>query len=276
MTRTWTTTTRTAMRREMRTVARALRGWRALAVLALVGAVPLGAQSAGPVEIPLFTQGGRMVIPATAADGTALRFLVSTGSTVTVLSETGAARAAEGGATIGGVPVNMENAVTVSDEDLTVDGTVMDGLVSNNTLYDFDVLFDVPEGRLVLRPIGRSVTWPGVRLSDPVPLRVYHGVVLALDVEIDGTAYPAMLELGATALLANEAVLKENDIREGRVDLTLGSTVLSGLPIELSDNPTIGRFSPNGDGFVIVGAPPALECAVAISWVHRELRTCVR
>ena len=264
------------MGREMRTVARALRGWRALAVLALMGALPLGAQSAGPVEIPLSTHGGRMVIPATAADGTALRFLVSTGSTVTVLSETGAARVADGGATIGGVPVNMENAVTVSDEDLTVDGTVMDGLVSNNTLYDFDVLFDVPEGRLVLRPIGRSVTWPGVRLSDPVPLRVYHGGVLALDAEIDGTAYPAMLELGATALLANEAVLKENDIREGRVDLTLGSTVLSGLPIELSDNPTIGRFSPNGDGFVIVGAPPALECAVAISWVHRELRTCVR
>lgn len=217
-----------------------------------------------------------MVIPAVAADGTELTFLVSTGSSVTVLSQSGAAKIGDGGATMGGLPINMQNAQTIADADLTVDGTVMDGLVSNNTLNEFDILFDVPGGRLVLQPFGRTVEWPGMTLSDPVPLRIFHGVVAALDVVIDGTTYPAMLELGASSLLANEAVFQENQIAGGTADLTLGAVTFTDLPIEASDNPVISRFSPNGDGFVIVGAPPALDCAISLSWVHREMRTCIR
>lgn len=248
-----------------------------LLMAALAGGVqPVHAQPKSPVEIPLSLHGNRMVVPATSEDGTSLRFLVSTGSAVTVLSESGAARIGGGGTEMGGIPINMEGAVTVPDSDLTVDGVVMDGLVSNNTLYDFDVLFDVPGGRLVLKPFGRMVTWPGMALSEPVPLRVYHGVVLALDVKVNGSPYPAMLELGSPSLLANTAVLEETGIGNGTADLTLGAVVLNGLPIERSDHPVIGRFSPNGDGFVLVGTPPALDCAMAVSWVHRELRTCVR
>ena len=217
-----------------------------------------------------------MVIPGTAVDGADLSFLVSTGSSVTVLSESGAARIGDGGATIGGIAVAMGNAVTVPDADLTVEGRVMDGLVSTSTLRDFDVLFDAPGGRLVLKPLGREVSWPGVTLSEPMPLRVYHGVVLSLDVEVDGNPYPAMLELGAPALLVNEAVMAETGVADGRAALTVGTVTLPGLPMEVSDNPVLQRFSPNGDGFVIVGAPLVQGCAVAVSWVHREVRTCVR
>jgi hypothetical protein len=171
----------------------------------------------------------------------------------------------------------MEDRRTVDDADLTVDGVVMDGLVSNNTLNAFDVLFDVPGGRLVLKPFGRSVSWPGVDLADPVRLRVYHGVVLALDVTVQGETYPAMLDLGVPALLVNEAVLHGTGVADGgSASLGLGATTFRDVPVELSDHPSIRRFSPNGDAFVVVGSPPALACPVAISWVHRELRTCVR
>jgi hypothetical protein len=218
-----------------------------------------------------------MVVPVQAADGTPLRFLVSTGSPVTVLSQSGSARIGDGVPTLGGIPVNMEDHATRPDADFTVDGVVMDGLVSNNTLNEFDVLFDAPGGRLVLKPFGRTVEWPGMTLSDPVRLRVYHGVVLALDLELNGVAYPAMLELGAPELLVNQSVLDGTGLATGgKGVLKLGATAFENVPVELSDHPSIARFSPNGDGFVVLGTAPALACPIAISWVHRELRTCVR
>jgi hypothetical protein len=244
---------------------------------AAAGQTTAPAPAQAPVEIPLSVRAGHMLVPVRAADGTELTFLVSTGSAVTVLSESGAARIGEQALTLGGVPVNMEDHETLGDATLTVDGMVMDGLVSNNTLSAYDVLFDVPGGRLVLKPFGRAVEWPGVPLSDPVRLRIYHGVVLALDVKVQGHMYPAMLELGAPALLVNEAVLRETGIADGSADsFELGSTTYHDVPMRLSDHPVIARFSPRGDGFVLVGTPPALDCPIAISWVHSELRTCVR
>ncbi len=235
------------------------------------------ALSQSPVEIPLSARAGHMVVPVRTADGNELTFLVSTGSAVTVLSESGAARVGGQALTLGGVPVNMEDHETLYDASLTVDGQVMDGLVGNNTLSGYDVLFDVPGGRLVLKPFGRAVEWPGVALSEPVRLRIYHGVVLALDVKVQGHIYPAMLELGAPALLVNEAVLRETGITDGSADsFELGATTFHDVPDRLSDHPVIARFSPRGDGFVLVGTPPVLECAIAISWVHSEIRTCAR
>jgi hypothetical protein len=244
---------------------------------AAVGPTAARAQDGAAVEVPLSVRAGRLVVPVRAADGTELSFLVSTGSAVTVLSASGATRAGGGPLTLGGLPVDLEGHQTVDDATLRVDGVVMDGLVSNNTLNDFDVLFDVPGGRLLLKPFGRAVTWPGVTLSEPVRLRVYHGVVLALDVEVQGRTYPAMLDLGAPALLVNQAVLDEAGVTGGTVErFALGATEFRDLPVRVSDHPSIARFSPGGDGFVVVGAPPAMACAIAVSWVHRELRTCVR
>jgi hypothetical protein len=251
----------------------------ALGLLLALAGWPLDArgQDGGAAEVPLEVRGGRMVVSARAADGAELRFLVSTGSAVTVLSKSGAGKIGDQGVTLGGAPVNMENRETVPDDQLTVDGIVMDGLVSNNTLNGFDVLFDAPGGRMVLKPFGRAVEWPGMELSEAIRLRVYHGVVLALDLEVNGRPYPAMLELGAPSLLVNQAVLDEAGVTDGAVaTLGLGPTSFRDVPVELSDHPIIQRFSPRGDGFVIVGTPPALECPVAISWVHREMRTCVR
>jgi hypothetical protein len=250
------------------------------ALILVVGALsPLHGRAGtdDPVEVPLAVRDGRMVVPVRTPDGAELSFLVSTGSAVTVLSESGAARAAGRDLTLGGVPLDMEGVRTVEDGSLTVDGTVMDGLVGVNTLNRFDVLFDAPGGRLVLQPVGPAVAWPIAGLSEPVRLRVYHGVVLGLDVEVNGVEYPAMLELGSPALLVNQRVLEEAGIDGETVDrMRLGSSTFHDVPVRLSDHPVIARFSPGGDGFVLVGTPPALACPVAISWVHREMRTCAR
>ena len=49
---------------------------------------------------------------------------------------------------------------------------------------------------------------------------------------------------------------------------------VEGIPVRVMDLEVLRRFSPNGDPFVLVGAPLAYRCALAISWAHREIRTC--
>lgn len=237
-----------------------------------------GAQGADALEVSLETRGGYLVVPVTTSDGTELAFALSTGSTQTVLTESGLERIGDGRTlTLGGLPVPMESIHTVPDEGLTVEGEVLDGMVGANMLNGFDILVDVPGGKLALRPVGRSPEWQGAGLGDPVPLRVYHGIVLGLDVEVNGTEYPAMLDLGTRSLLINERVKEEGGIEGGRArSVRVGAATFTDVPAELSDHPVFRRFSPTGDGFVIVGAAITLGCPLSISWVHREMRTCAR
>lgn len=236
------------------------------------------AQASETIVVPLDLHGGRLVVPARTADGTELAFVVSTGSGVTVLSEsTAALLGAQPELSLGGTPVAMEGRRTLPDRDLVTDGRSMAGMIGSNTLNRFDVLVDVPGGRLALKPVGRSVSWEGVTLSEPVPLRVFHGVVLGLDVEVNGNGYPALLDLGTPTLVVNERVMKEAQIQGGQVKaFGVGGTILPGLPVRHEELDAFRMMSPNGEGVVLVGAPLAHDCAVSLSWVHRELRTCVR
>ena len=249
-----------------------------LAILAAVITAPAAAQGHGheTVEIPLRVHGGKMIVPVQAPDGTPLEFIVSTNATV--FSETGAKRlAGQTDLTFGGVPIVTADAPTMPDADLTVAGTVFDGMVGSTTLNQFDVLFDVPGGRLVLKKIGRSVQWDGMTMSDPVQLRIYHGTVISLDVELNGKAYGAMLELGTASVVVNDRVRTEASLEENQAGtFKIGGTTYSDLPVEVEELPVFRRFAPNGDGFVLIGAPIAVDCAISISYVHQELRTCVR
>ena len=254
-----------------------------LPLLLLSAVLPGGvqAQSGTPpvLEVPLHHHQGRLWVPVQGGDGTELRFLLSTGTPFTVLSETGAARAS-GALTLGGLEqasVDLTDAQTMDDASLTWKGERFDGMVAPNTLNAFDLLLDGPGGRLLLRPVGPPVSWEGYELSRPVRLQVYHGVVLALQVAMGGTSYPAMLELGTPMLLGNPAVGEAGAIVEGRApSLEIGGATWSDLPAEVEDHPSIRRFSPNGDPFVIVGGLIAVDCPISISWVRAELRTCVR
>lgn len=236
-----------------------------------------GATLAKTVEVPLRVQSGRPVV-SVKAGGEDHDFVLSTGSGSTVLSASLAERLGEAPELwLGDVPVEMTGAATLTDEQLTFDGVRVAGMIGANTLNQFDVLVDVPGGRLVLAPIGTEVSWEGVALSDPVRLRVFHGIVLSFDVELDGTTYPATLDLGTPMLVVNEGVrtdLKLDD--EDTATLTLGGATQADLPVHVLDLPVLQRFSPDGAGFVLVGAPLVWDCALSVSWVHQELRTCVR
>jgi hypothetical protein len=249
-----------------------------IAALAAFMVAPAAAQVQGPetVEIPLRVHGGKMVVPVEAPDGTQLDFIVSTNTTL--FSETGAKRiAGQSGLTLGGVPVTTEDARTVPDAELTVAGKIFDGIVGSQTLNQFDVLFDAPGGRLVLKPIGRSVEWEGMTLSDPVPLRIFHGRAIGFDVELNGTPYPAMLDVGRGGLAVNQPVKRSLSIEGDRAEtLKVGDTMYADLPLRVLDMETIQGWDPQGNGFVFVGAPIAVDCAISVSYVHQELRTCVR
>lgn len=249
----------------------------AILLTGLVPAVGTGQQGDGAIALPLSQHEGRLVVPVYTEGGRELSFLVSTASAVTVVSQSVANALGSGGLRLGEAPVVLDGMQAVPAGDLVVEGRTFHGQIGNNTLNRYDVLFDLPGGWLLLKPFARRVSWDGYDLGPPVRLRVYHGVVLGLDVEVAGRSYPAMLALGSPELLVNDRVLTETGaVDGGRTSLGLGPVRLADVPIRRSEHPVLARFSPAGDGFVLVGSTPALRCPLAISWVHREVRSCPR
>jgi hypothetical protein len=244
--------------------------------LALV-APKVAAQSSG-TEVPLAVVGGRLAVTVHDADGAAFVFALTTGSPVTVLTESTALALGPGARLdLGGVPVSLDHADTIPDERLVSGGTAFAGMVGVNTLGDFDILLDAPGGRLILEPVGPTVSWPGTPLSDPLPVRVYHGVVIGLDVRLNGRELQAMLDLGTPQLVVNEGA-RPDGLRgaEGTASLALGGVTLEGLPLSVRDLPVFERWDPTNRGFVLVGAAIAYDCAVSLSWARGEMRTCLR
>ncbi len=239
---------------------------------------PVGARAQGSdvIEVPLRVEDGRLIVPVEASDGSQLQFIVST--SYTGLSQSGRARlAAEASLTLGGVEIHMDDMPPFPDEELTVSGKVMDGMVGSSTLNQFDVLIDAPQGRLLLKPIGRAVAWPGVALSQPTRVRVMHGLLIGLDVEFDGELYGATLELNRPAHVVNQAVKAQAGLDDDDVGtLRLGYATFADTPVQVRDLPLFAGWDPRGNGFVVVAAPIAFDCAIALSWVHMEIRTCVR
>lgn len=232
---------------------------------------------AGVVEVRLALRDGRLVVPVGTDDGRELSFALSTGSDRTILTESGEQRIGGAALDLVGLPLPTTPHATVRDADLTVGGEVLDGQISSNMLADYDLLVDVPGGRLVLKPIGPSVSFDGVALSEPIPLRILHGVVISLDVELNGAPFPASLDLGARTLIANRGVQSDLSIdAEDTVTLGLGAATFEDVPVRVLDLDIFERWSPTGSGFVIVGAPVLERCAMSLSWAHAELRTCDR
>lgn len=254
----------------------------ALALGGVAPPPPVGAQvaagSAPPVEVPLTFVDGRPTVPVVGADGTQLRFAVSSGNGTTVLTESLAAKHdAIARLTLGGLPVPMDGMATVPDASLGGSSGALDGIVGANMLRDFDVLLDGPGARLVLRPVGRAVAWPGVALSAPIPLRIFHGMVISLDVALNGRDYPATLDTGTPFVVANPSAGQALGLSgTGRVSASFGGTTVGDVPVRVEDHHVLRRWSPDGSPFVLVGGVIARDCAVSISWVHRELRVCAR
>ena len=56
----------------------------------------------------------------------------------------------------------------------------------------------------------------------------------------------------------------------------MGYSGYANLPVAVRDLPLFQGWDPDGKGFVVIGAAITYDCALAISWVHQEIRTCVR
>jgi hypothetical protein len=253
-----------------------LAGFVAALVLA-VPSVPLTAQSAPSLQVPLSVQGGRLAVTVIAA-GTELTFAVTTGAPVTVLTESTARLldSAEG-VSLAGLEIPTAQAHTIPDEELATPEGQLAGMIGGDVLSRFDVLLDVPGGRLVLKPVGAAVSWPGTTLSEPKRLRIYHGVIIGLDVELDGRPLQAMLDLGTPAVVVNEGARPKGVTGgEARTEVALGTVTLSDLPLLVRDLPLFERWDPDARGFALIGAPVAWDCAIALSWAHAEMRTCLR
>lgn len=251
----------------------------AVGIFAISGLGPAPVLSSRPpVEVPLRMEAGRLIVPVQTGAGDVMEFVLSTGIVTTIVSETSAQRLGDAPELkMGTVSVKTDHLASLPDDQLTFGGKRFDGMVGPNTLNDFNILIDVPNGKLLLQPFGTSVAWEGVPLSEPVRLRVFHGAVLSLDLQLNGRPYGAMLDLGTPNVIVNERVQTETDLAD--VDtgaITVGGTSFSELPIQVLDLDIFDRWVPNGDGFVLLGSAILRECAMSLSWVHREMRMCVK
>lgn len=228
-------------------------------------------------EAPLRVVAGHLVTEVTAPDGRSLPVLVGTGNSVTVLTESAAERLGPDPALdLGGVPVRMEGVHTVPDDDLVIAGERLAGQIGANTLAEHDVLFDAPHGRLILALAGSDDPWPDLTLGPPIRLRVFHGIVVSLDVTVEGADLMASLDLGRPETLVNAALVERFGL-DGRAALALGlGDRTFHVPFAVSDHPIFERWDPTGQGFAMLGSSFVAECALSVSWVRRELRTCVR
>lgn len=253
-----------------------LRG--ALLLLSMTAVLVPGifAQERTRVEVPLRLEGGRLLVPVKSADGETMDFMVTNGQGLTLLAESLVERlGSTPELTLGGIPVPTEGSVVVEDHRFREDGVSFQGIVGANTLNQFDVLFDVPGGRLVLQEVGGAVQWPGVELSEPSPIQVYHGVALAMEAHVNGTSYRASLDLGRKASIANQGLADAESLGNGAgVQLRFAGVDRADHPLEVQDLEIFQRWAPDGRPFLLMGIPLVADCALSISWAHQEIRTC--
>lgn len=228
-------------------------------------------------EVPLRVENGRLLVPVEIAPGIETDFIVSTANTVTVLSQAFIDNhGIEGDLYLGDIALNLDGYAVVPHDQLNSGSSTIVGIIGANTLNEFDMLIDAPGRRLVLKEVGRALEFDAVTLGDAVRLRVFHGMLLGTDVDVAGTTIPALLDTGTSGVLLNTPGSVASGVADGdSATLTTGTTSLVSAAVTVSDSPLMERWDPNGAGFVIVGAPIAYDCALAISWVHREMRRCV-
>lgn len=250
----------------------------AAAVLMAGVASSAAAQTADtqPVEVELHVHRGRLFVPIEADDSTSMEFLLGTGWSTGLTASTAARLGDQPELTLGGIAIPAGDLSTYPDSMLTIDGTTLAGVLGPNTLSRFDVLIDVPGGRLVLKPVGGVVQWEGMTMSEPLDLRIMHGVEIWLRVELDGNPYQAILDLGTPTVVANKRVQADTGLDDDdRTTLRFGDTTLTDVPVFMREL-DLGGFTVGSGGFVIIGAPILYDCAISLSWVHQEMRMCVR
>lgn len=255
-------------------------GLASVGMLAVIGTTPLSAsaQDVEAMEVPLRVEDDRLIVPVDIGNGVEVDFVLSTGNAVTVLSQAFVDNhGVDGDFWLGDVEVDMDNYATVPHADLNPDDGMVVGIIGANTLNEFDLLIDAPNQRAVLQTVGREVSWEGVELGEPIRLRVYHGLLLGLDLDVVGHAVGAMIDTGTGRVVGNPAtgqLLGIDTGEQGSTTLTWPNGVQRDARVHVRDLPLFERWDPNGNGFLLLGGSLAFDCAMSFSWVHREMRMC--
>ena len=94
---------------------------------------------------------------------------------------------------------------------------------------------------------------------------------------MNGKIYSSLLDLGWSTLVVNDAVRTALNLESKDVgSLSVGYSSFPDVPVRVLDLSIFGGWDPSNNGFVVLGAPIAYDCAISLSWAHKEIRTCTR
>ena len=215
--------------------------WVALLVLLTPGVAFAQADIPLSDEVPLRVEAGRLVVRVVTGSGVEADFVL--GAARSHLSESGAEILGGdlGGARLGRMPVDLEDASVVPDDELFLDGggssADVVGVLGGQSLVRYDVLIDVPGERLVLKRPGRSVTWEGVELTSAVPLQILHGFLIRTEVEVNGEIFSAHVDLSTATMLVSSVVRDRAGVADGSADFRMGYAAFPARPARYSDHP---------------------------------------
>lgn len=250
-----------------------------LVCVGMAGGVAGQDRPTGATEVPLRVEEGRLLVTLQTASGEPLDFVL--GAAGSLVSSWGAEQLGSEleGATLGDLPISLAGAQVVPDRSLLLDGPFegrIAGVLGGQSLMDYDILIDAPGRRLLLQRPGRFVAWEGVELTGAVGLQILHDYLIRTDVEVNGEIFSAHLDLSPATMIVSSVVRDRAGVHDGRADFRMGYAAFPDRPAEYLDLPALRAWGGDDAGVVFVGAPVAYDCAIAISWTHAEMRTCVR
>lgn len=245
-------------------------------VLAVALALPATVSGQEATEIPVRVDGGRLIVEVEDGSGQSHDFILGVGYASIATSMADRLGAAE--LSLGGIAFSIADHERVPDDSFAHEGMAQPvGVLGGAALNDYDVLIDVAGGRMLVKPSGRSVRWPGESLSNPVSVQILHGYLVRVNVQVGETVADALLDLKDPHVQLSPPVGEAEGVGDGSIDsFRMGYSGWPSLPVKVGTTPTVLGWGGDKRAFAVVGAAVAIDCALAISWRHQEIRTCIR
>jgi hypothetical protein len=249
---------------------------RVQSVLAAALALPVGASAQAVTEVPVRMEGGRLIVQVDDAAGRSYDFILGIGDAS--ISTSMAGHFADAELSLGGIAFTIADHARVPDDSFAHEGDARPvGVLGGAVLMNYDVLIDAPGGRMLIKPSGRSVRWPGESLSNAVSIQTLHGYLVRVNVQIGETVADGLLDLTAPHVQLSPPVGDAEGVTDGAVDsFRMGYSGWPSVPVKVGLTPTVSAWGGDQRAFAVVGAAAAIDCALAISWRHQEIRTCIR
>jgi hypothetical protein len=108
-------------------------------------------------------------------------------------------------------------------------------------------------------------------------VQVLHDTLIRASVEFGGKVFDALLDLAGPTMVVSQAAAASAGVSDGAVDFRMGYTAYPARRTRVLPLQVFQRWGDGGGkGFALVGSEIARDCLLAVSYVHQEIRTCVR